>query len=1105
MDIAAWLRSLGLQQYERAFRQNAIDVDVLPELMDEHLKELGLPLGHRLRLLKAIGALRSGQAGDRVPADPASPESAPTEGERREVTVFFADLAGYTALINELGAEEIHELVARFFETVDRLIDDYGGSIDKHIGDCVMALFGAPVAHGNDAERAVRTALAIRDVMPELSLQLARPLGVHIGIAGGQVVASRTGSAIHREYEVTGETVNLAARLTDAARSGEILISETVWHALADRLEATEISALAVKGFAAPVRAWKLFNLRSTATADRPPFVGRHAELHQFKAMLPVCRKTGRGQAVHIRGEAGIGKTRLVEEFQREAKAAGFSCHGGLVLDFGAGTGRDAIRALVRGLLNISISSDTACVRTAAAAALSQGLVEAEQVVFLNDLVNLPQPSELRALYDAMDNASRTRGKRRTLARLVERTSRQQPQLLTIEDLHWADRSTLAHLAELTAAVAECPAVLVMTSRIEGAPLDQALQSRTRGAPLTTIDLGPLQRGEAMALAKALLNTSDEFVARCVERAAGNPLFLEQLLRHAEENAREAGVPGSVQSLVQARMDRLDPADKQALQAASVLGQRFGADVLGFIIDRPDYTPEHLIAHRLVRAQGEAVMFAHALVRDAVYDTLLKSRRRALHRCAAKWFAERDPVLYAQHLDRADDPEAPQAYLSAAQLQAAEYRHETAIRLVERGRALALKRTDRFALACLHGDLLHDFGAIPAAEFAYQNALDAAEGCAEQCRAWIGLAAVKRVTDDLEGAFADLDRAEAEAVEQGLVAEQAHIHFLRGNLFFPRGGFERCLREHQQSLELARQVGSAELEAMALGGLGDAECMHGRMLSAHDHFRRCVELSRQHGFGRIEVANWPMVAFTRWFVGDASGALGEALAAIEATVRVGHWRAEIIAHHAAYSCRHAMSDFSRAWEHVERARTLSRKLRARRFEAQALAFRGELHRLAQRRSDALADIGEALSMSRETGMAYMGPCILAILALVTDDPRVRDEALAEGETLLAAGTPSHNHFLFRRDAIEVCLGIADWDRAESHATALKDFARPEPTPWTDYIAARARALAAWGRGRRDEIQLAKLARLRNEGERLGLKITIPAIEVALAGGTQRRP
>jgi class 3 adenylate cyclase/tetratricopeptide (TPR) repeat protein len=1105
VDVAAWLRSLGLQQFEQAFRQNAIEADVLPELTYEHLRELGLPLGDRLRLLKAIDALRSCQARDRAPTSPAPAESAPNRGERRQVTALFADIVGYTALIRELGAEEIHELSARFFETVDHLIDDHGGSVDKHIGDCVMAVFGAPVAHGNDTERAVRTALAIRDAMPELSILLGRPVGVHIGIAGGQVVASRTGSVIRRQYEVTGETVNLAARLTEAAKSGEILVSETVWHALADRLEGKEASDLTVKGFANPVRAWRVFDLRPAVAADGPPLVGRHAELNQFKAILRACRKTGRGQAVYVRGEAGIGKTRLVEEFQSEAKTAGFECHAGLVLDFGAGAERDAIRAVVRGLLNLDIFSDAECARAAAAAALSRGLVEAEQLVFLNDLLDIPQPRELLALYDAMDNGSRVRGKRRTLAEVVERTSRQRPRLLTVEDVHWADRSTLAHLAELTAVVAECPAVLIMTSRSEGDPLDQAWQSRTRSAPLTTIDLGPLRREEALTMAEALLHTLDELVSRCVERAAGNPLFLEQLLRHAKDNARGGGVPGSVQSLVQARMDRLDPADKQALQAASVLGQRFGTEMLGFVLDRPDYTPEHLIAHRFVRPQGEAVLFVHALVRDAVYDTLLKSRRRALHRRAAECFSGRDPVLYAEHLDRADDPEAPRAYLSAARSRAAEYRHEAAIQLVERGRALAVERADRFALACLHGDLLHDLGAIPTAESAYRSALDAAESCAERCRGWIGLAALKRVTDDLEGAFADLGRAEVEAVEQGLLAEQARIHFLRGNLFFPRGAVENCLREHQQTLELARQTGSAELEAMALGGLGDAECLRGRMLSARDHFRHCVELSRQHGFGGIEVANWPMLAFTRWFADDASGALGEALAAIEAAVRVGHRRAEIIAQHVAYSCRHALRDLDGAWGHVERALTLSRTLRARRFEAQALAFRGELNRLAGRRSDALADVGEALSISRETGMAYMGPCILAVLALVTDDPRVRDEALIEGQALLAAGAPSYNHFLFRRDAIEACLEMGAWDRVESHAAALEDFARPEPTPWTDYIAARGQALAAWGRARRDDALLAELAELTNKGERLGLKITVPAIEVALSGRTHGRP
>ena len=1099
MDVAAWLQSLGLEHFEPVFRQNAIGADVLPELRDEHLRELGLPIGDRLRLLKAIGALRSDAPLD-LGQSAAVPEYTPSRGERRQVTAFFADIVGYTALIRELGAEEIHELSARFFETVDRLIDDHGGSVDKHIGDCVMAVFGAPVAHGNDTERAMRTALAIRDAMPELSAELGRPVGVHIGIAGGQVVASRTGSAIRRQYEVTGETLNLAARLTDAAKSGEILASQTVWSALADRLEGTEAGDLVVKGFANPVRAWRISGLRPAAAAERSRLVGRHAELRRYKAMLTSCQKSGRGRTVYIRGEAGIGKTRLIEEFQREAEAAGFACHASLALDFGAGAERNPIRVLLRGLLDLDTSGDAESVRAAVAAALSQGWVEAEQLVFLNDLLDLAQPSELRAVYDAMDNASRSSGRRRTLAAVVERRSRERARLLTVEDVHWAVPSTLADLAELAATVARCPALLFMTSRSEDNPLDEAWHDRTRDAPFTTIDLGPLRRDEALVMAQTLLRKSDDFAACCVERAAGNPLFLEQLLCHAEENARAVSVPGSVQSLVQARTDRLDVADKQALQAASVLGQRFEADVLSFILDRPDYTPQSLIAHRLVRRQGEAFLFAHALVRDAVYDALLKRRRRALHRRAAEWFAKRDPVLYAEHLDRADDPEAPRAYLGAARSQAAEYRHEAALQLVERGRVLAVERADRSALACLHGDLLYDSGAISAAESAYRSSLDAAESHADQCRGWIGLAAVKRVTEDLEGAFADLDRAEAKASEQGLLTEQARIHFLRGNLFFPSGEFENCLREHQQTLELAKQTGSVELEAMALGGLGDAECMRGRMLSARDHFRRCVQRSRQHGLGRIEVANWPMLAFTRWFADDASTALDEALAAIEAAVRVGHGRAEIIAQHAAYSCRHALCDFEAAWEHIERALTLSRKLRARRFEAQALAFRAELLRLAGRRSDALSDLGKALTISRETGMAYMGPCILAIFALVTDDPRARDQALHEGEELLGAGAPSYNHYLFRRDAIEVCLGIAAWDSAESHAAALENFARPEPTPWTGYIVERGKALAASGRGRRDTALLAELARLKKEGERLGLKITIPAIELALSAG-----
>ena len=479
MDVGGWLRGLGLERYEQAFREADVGVDVLPDLIDADLKELGVSLGDRKRLLKAAAALRPAAA-EAVAAGSIPVEEPPSE--RRQVAVLFADLAGYTALARELDAEELHDLLEGFFAVADRLIEEHGGTIDKHIGDCVMGVFGAPVAHGNDAERAVRAALAVRDAMPTLSARTARPVAVHIGVASGQVVASGTGGPGHRTYTVTGDSVNLASRLTDLATPGEILVSNAVRRALAERLECDDAGALEVKGFAEPVRAWRLLGLcASTGLAPRV-LVGRQGELRQFEAALAACEASGRGQALYVRGEAGIGKTRLVEEVTRLAAERGFACHLGLVLDFGAGTGRDAIRSLVRSILGVAAGAEAAAVE-AAARALGAGLVAEEDTVFLNDLLDLPQTTELRALYDAMDNAARNRGKRRTVARLVERASRERPLLLVVEDLHWADELILAHLARLAATVAECPALLVMTSRAEGNPLGRRVARAARRRP----------------------------------------------------------------------------------------------------------------------------------------------------------------------------------------------------------------------------------------------------------------------------------------------------------------------------------------------------------------------------------------------------------------------------------------------------------------------------------------------------------------------------------------------------------------------------------------------------------------------------------------------
>jgi hypothetical protein len=854
-----------------------------------------------------------------------------------------------------------------------------------------------------------------------------------------------------------------------------------------------ERERLTVKGLA-PVRAWLLRRLLASPGRTGTPFVGRESQLRQLGAALSACMETGRGQTIHLRGEAGIGKTRLVEEIQGRAQAAGFACHFARFLDFGAGSEHDAIRTLVRSLLGATGDADG--LAAAAERAGVAGLVGREDAVFLNTLLNLPQPPELRALYEAMDNAGRIEGVRRTLARLVERASRCAPRLLVVDDLHWADRPALDHLAALAAIIPDVPALLLLTSRREGDPLGSEWHARIAGAPLTTIDLGPLRRDEALALASSLLDARERFVDQCLERAAGNPLFLEQLMRHAEESAGE-GVPGSVQNLVQARIDRLDPGDKLALQAASVLGQRFERGALGALIGRADYDPSRLAEQHLLRPDAGGFLFAHALIRDGVYATLLKSRRRELHGLAAGWFAGRDAALHAEHLDRAESAQAPHAYLLAARHHAAEYRPELALRLAERGLDLASAAGERTALALLRGDILHDLGQMPAAGRAYAAALGSADEPAARCRALIGRASVKRVIDDLDGAFADLRSAEAEAVAHDLVPEQARIRFLRGNLCFPRGDWEGCLREHGAALDAARRSGLVELAAMASGGLGDVEYMRGRMISAHARFRDCVELSARHQLRRIEAANRSMMAFTRWFCGDARAALDQACEAIGAAERIGHLRAKMVAHHAAWWCRHALTDFDGAWSDAETALALSRRLGAHRFDAEALAMRAELHRLAGRPADAAADAASALEIARSTGAAFIGPIVLGIRALILGDRRERAAALQEGDALLRAGAVSHNQLIFRRDAMEVCLADGDWDAALRFAADLEAYTRAEPLPWSSFHIARARAIAAAGGGGRGRPLAAELRRLLDEAERLGMVIAIPGIRSAL--------
>jgi class 3 adenylate cyclase/tetratricopeptide (TPR) repeat protein len=1037
------------------------------------------------RFCGGCGRPNGSQTASAAPETAAKPRAeASAEGERRPVTVLFADLVGFTELSARLDAEDLKAQVERFYGRVDRVIADYGGTVDKHIGDAVMALFGAPVAHGDDSARAIRAALDIHGVMAEPDVS-GGIQAVHIGIATGEVVAG----GFARGYTVLGESVNLASRLVGLAGAGETVISDGLRQALGAHVIASALPPRAVKGIEGPVRAWRVTGLAPVAR-HATPFVGRLHDRQLLSGMVAATKASGRGRMIVLRGEAGIGKSRLAEEAASEAARQGFAVHSAFVLDFGAGKGQDAVPALTRSLLGLKADSDKTAGAAALDQALARGLIETEERALLEEILDLPSSGERWLIYAAMDNATRLARKQALLAALARRATAQGPLLIVIEDLHWAEPAMLGPLAALAEATAHMPILLLVTTRPEGDPLDRAWRARLSEAEISTLDLAPLRPADAAALAAALMAPGDARIAACVERAQGNPLFLEQLLRHTASAAADS-VPASVQSVVLGRLDRLPAEEKAMLQAASVLGQRFHAETLAHLLDRNRADLSGLIDAHLLKPDAAGLAFAHALIRDGVYGSLLKTRRRALHRKAADWFHGRDGGLEAEHLDRAEDPSAAAAYLAAAQAAMAQFQLDRVSAFAARGLALATDDAVNGPLAALLGETRQGQGDTRGALEAFRQAASALPQGPERLQALLGVANALSVLDRLDEALELLAQAQAEAERLKLPVLLARVHGLRGNILFPRGEIERCLAEHHQALALAVEAGAPEEEARAHGGLGDGYYVSGDFLRSAEHFARCVELAAAQGFRRIEAANRPMCALAGMLDLDFPRALAEADLAVKQAIQIGQRRPEMIAEHMCFWNRFEMGDLAGAKEAITQALAISRQLSARRFEAEGLMLLGEVqHALGD--PQGLPLIREGVEVARETPR-YLLPSNLGLLAMLTADETEREQALAEGEALLKAGSIWHNHLFFNRYAIEAALKAGDADRADRYASALEKVTA-QPLPYVDYLVRRARALAAHCRGKGDH---AVLAALRDEAMARRWQEVLPPLQEAL--------
>ena len=1006
-----------------------------------------------------------------------------------DATILVARLEGLLELEAQLDPEEAHTLATQFHRRVHEAVTEFGGRADRRVGSNVLAVFGIPTAYGNEPERAAQAALALQSMVASTPWPIANALSLRIGIAQGQVLCA---SEI---FPLTGRPTHVAHTLATNAADGEILISEELRASLGERVSGARAGS-GTPGQADPVVAWSLQGLRSEIGPGAQPFVGRRPELAMILAALDRCTNSRHGRAIVVRGEAGIGKTCLVNAVRSAARERGVAVHSAQVFDFGQSPGRRPITALALSLLGLGADAP-AKERAAAVRRALAGRNAVDQVIFLSDLIDAPIDAELAALEKAMEIATRQRGRALALAKLIESAVQRGPQLLVVEDVHWADTDELARFGEIAAVVANCQILFIMTTRPEGDPINASWRARARGCPVTTVDLAPLAEDEAQELAAHFPELPQETIAACIQRADGHPLFLDQLLRAAR--AGHDLLPGSVRSVVLARAARLSARDHSALQAAAVLGHRGPLTVLRNVLNDDDYDPTPLTETALVRFNGVELEFVHALFRDAIYESTLKSQRRELHRTAAEWYAHGDQALRADHLAAAEDERATSAYLEAAIAEQAALRFERALGLVSKASALAREPMLLHKTSVVLGDLLLQLGRTHDALTAYREALDFAIDQRGHGSAWIGIASALRIMDRHEEALEALEHAESALGSSADLETRARIHTLRGNLCFPLGRLDACMQAHEQAHRYALQAQSHVEIARALSGLGDAHYQRGRMATSRMHFAQCIQEARDHGLVGVLLANLPMLGITHRYCGEAAACQESCREGLELARRVGDVRGELLALLTLASSTLMQGELDDSRNYSLHGIKLAKQLGARRFEAECLGMVA-MTLLADDPTKALQLAREALQLGRETGMTYCGPMLLSMVARLTPDSAERNAALAEGEELLAAGCVSHSYFEFYGNAIDAGLQDRDWASVRKYAKSLEAYTSAEPLAWTDMLIKRARLLADAGEKGMSKATRAGLEAVRAECQRMNARTAVVAVEAALVSG-----